>query len=127
MAASATTVNSKTVVFINGDLTVNANITASLATGGVVSITQGNVAVDPAVTKLDGVYLFSGTFNDGGGALALAGNGSLLQTGSTNGFTFGRTATGTAAENWTYEPKYLDLFKKILSTASYSWKELPPQ
>ncbi|MBI3558853.1 hypothetical protein HY085_00485 [Candidatus Gottesmanbacteria bacterium] len=122
---SATTVNSKTVVFVNGDLSINTNVTVG-ANGGAVFVTNGNVAVDPTVTRIDGIYIFNGNFNDGASASQLNGNGSLLGIG-TGSFTFGRTYTGGAAESWTYEPKYLDLFKKILSTASYTWKELPPQ
>lgn len=121
------TINSKTVIFANGNLAAGANVTVGNS-GGAVFVTNGNVTVDPAVTRLDGVYVFTGNFDDGVSASQLRGNGSLLGIGAGT-FNFSRTYPDTSgpAEAWTYEPKYLVLFKNILATASYTWKELPPQ
>lgn len=128
--------NKRVVVFVNTNLNITGNINVSPTdnNSGLVVIVNGNITINDAVTQLDGLYIFSGTLNTNSGATLsnpLAGYGSLIGTGA-SAFTLRRTygTTGAAAnpaELWTYQPKYLWLFRNILTQPSYSWKELPPQ
>lgn len=140
--------NGKNIIaFINGSLQVN------ITTGSPVGISipntnynasavfvmnnpsgqNGDLLVQSTVVELDGLYIFPGTFNDsydapGGVNRLLTGYGSLINTGS-SAWTLFRTvpvATGPG-EKWTYQPKYLYIYNNILSSAKYSWSELPPQ
>ncbi|MCL4390573.1 LamG domain-containing protein, partial [Patescibacteria group bacterium] len=125
------------IVFVNGNLTVAGNIIVDHAsqTAGIVFILQdnpiSNLSINSTVTNLSGIYIFKGSFNDnadnGSVTSQLSGYGSLINTGSVT-LTPGRAPTGGAAGwSWTYEPKYLTLFRNVLTVTQYTWTELPPQ
>lgn len=115
------------IVFVDGDLTVTGSVIGG--GGSVVFIINGGLSVDSSVTVLDGVYLFSGAFDDGVSALKLTGHGSLLQTSTNQNFGFTRTVPVTTgpAEEWFFEPKYLWTYRNVLTSPRFTWKELPPQ
>lgn len=135
----------KIVVFVNGSLTVNKNICdnscSSAPTDTASSIVfilnnyqptdKGDLTLLPTVTRLDGVYIFPGAFDDGGGAAQLVGYGSLIGTDSNYNLGDGllRTfSTGSApAEQWFYQAKYLSHYKNVLATPTYTWSEQLPQ
>lgn len=129
------TASKKAIVFVNYSLLVNSQIVVSNTNdAGLVIAVNGNITVADTVNQLDGLYIFNGQFNSNSGATLtnqLTGNGSLIGTGTgpiVFSRTFGTTTpTANPAESWTYQPKYLWLFRDILVTPSYSWKELPPQ
>lgn len=123
--------NRKIIVFFAGDLTVSANITTTHTNQSISSIIfilggTGNLTLAPTVDKLDGIYLFPGDFDDGGGTLALTGYGSLLNLG-TNPLGFNRLVGNAASEKWVYQIKYLPLYRSILSRPGLTWSELTPK
>ncbi len=139
--------NKTVVAFVKGSLNTLQNITVNSSSGLVMVLDNanpsggtdyklaGNLYVDPAVTELSGFYVFPGAFNDiytsnlnANTGLQLVGYGSLISTNS-QPLGFGRNydkALGPA-EKWYYQPKYLSIYKNILATPRYTWKEIPPQ
>jgi hypothetical protein len=151
MLASTSLTTAKTIpsglrmiVFVNGSLTVNADIKTTntdsvssivfvLNNAGALDV--GNLTVTANVGSLDGVYIFPGAFNDGDDTASpkqLVGHGSLLSIGQTTGTPsdlgagFVRKYDGGPSESWIYEPKYLTVYRTILATPSYTWSELVP-
>lgn len=108
------------------------NVTVDTASG-IVFVVKGSINVLDTVSQLDGLYIFSGTFSDQNtSTTTLVGHGALIGTGA-SAFTrtalasgFARPGSGGFGEKWYYEPKYLDMFKNIISRPTYTWKELPP-
>lgn len=108
------------------------NVTVDTASG-IVFVIKGDVVAHDSVSQLDGLYIFSGTFSDqNSSTTTLVGHGALIGTGA-DAFTrtslasgFARPGSGGFGEKWYYEPKYLDMFKNIISRPTYTWKELPP-
>lgn len=125
--------NKRMVVFVNTNIAISAGgiaIDPANNSAGIVFVVNGNIDAT-AANRVDGVFIFSGQFITGSSNTnQLTGQGSLIGTG-TNPFsftrTFGTTGTANPAELWTYQPKYLWLFRNILVRPSYSWKELTPQ
>ncbi|MCL4397470.1 hypothetical protein M1403_00325 [Patescibacteria group bacterium] len=126
--------NMRIIVFINGSLTVNKNITTGTGNSSIIFVQNnpdafnpGNLTLSPSVSQLDGVYLFPGSFDDGAGLGALVGNGSLLAFGNSDlGLNRAVSDNSLPAERWIYQPKYLTIYQNILSRPSYSWTELTP-
>ncbi len=139
--------NKMNIVFLDaggGDLAVRNDL--ALEGGekgaGLAVIVNGGVKIPDAqagvVTKLDGLFIFSGSFSDGGDSLVaasarkpIAGNGALLGS-SDLAFVpgFRRNYTDGAkgpAEIWIYDGKYLDLLKTVLGRGRIFWQELPPE
>jgi len=123
MAVSA---DVKVVAFINGSLTANGNVTTSTGNSSAIFILTGDLTVNSAVTRLDGIYIFPGVFSDGFSANQLTGYGSLLNTG-TLPLGFQRYFTPGPAEQWFYQPKYLNIYKNVLATPKYTWSEQLPE
>lgn len=120
-------INVRVIVFINGSLDIGtgANIQTSTGTSSIIFISNGDLTVNSTVTRLDGIYIFPGVFSDGSSANQLTGYGSLLNTG-TLPLGFQRYYTGGPAEQWFYQPKYLNIYKNVLAVPKYSWTELLP-
>jgi len=103
--------NAKVIVFVKGNLTVNGNVTADVPRSNSIVFVlnnsgggDGNLSLSSSVGQLDGLYIFPGNFNDGGGNNPLAGRGSLIATGNSLGSGFTRTYTtcNNPAQQWTY-------------------------
>jgi hypothetical protein len=127
--------NAKVIVFVKGNLTVNGNVTADVPRSNSIVFVlnnsgggDGNLSLSSSVGQLDGLYIFPGNFNDGGGNNPLAGRGSLIATGNSLGSGFTRTYTtgNNPAQQWTYEPKYLIHYKNVLALPAYTWSEKLP-
>lgn len=130
------------LVFVPDSLEVSANVTVAQNSSSSIlfalnkGTTPGDLLVDDAVVSLDGVYVFPGQPNDvydpalnGNPNFRLTGRGSLISL-SASPFILGRNNAGGgggAGEVWTYEPKYLVIYKNVVATPTYSWIELPPQ
>ncbi len=125
--------------FVDGDLTFSANITVtqSSLTSGLMGIVKGDLSVtNPNTTSLlDGSYTFGagpagGTFYSGvSSTTPLTGHGQIIGLGA-NAFTplsLTRTINNQAGETFLFDPRYLVLFKKVISAPKYHWKELPPE
>ena len=125
-------------IFVNGDLTLNANVGSPVNTSGLAFVVDGNLIVDSAVTDLAGLYVFSGNFNDNLSTTdTLTVDGMVIGTsedpitGPFNlgaGSTLARTPTApdTPGEDFNYNGKYLVLFKDLLARPKVKWLELPP-
>ncbi len=108
---------------LNVDSDIKAPSTNSKAV--IVTITNGDLKVGGSVKNFDGVHLFSSNFSDSNSDKQLAGFGSLLgnETGLTDGFM--RKYDGLS-EKWSFDGRYLDLFKNVFSRPGFFWEELPP-
>jgi len=141
--ASPVTISRAVIVFSPANVTVGSGmeVEADLAvaagnTSGLVAVVNGDLTVDSAVGTLDGVYIFNGDFADGtgNGNLALTGSGSLVSL-SSGGFPGGgakglirqMSLSSLPGEVFTYQPKYLLLFRFALALPPVTWRELPPQ
>ncbi len=142
--SSAKSITNKTlVVFVNGSLEVQNNVTIdpSYGSGAIFVLnnpdvsnpaTSGNLLVDSPVSRLDGVFDFPGFSYDtqGGGntGTKLVGYGSLLSIGG-QALNLNRTFDSTVgpAEEWYYQPKYLKMYQNVISSPRFLWQELTPQ
>lgn len=130
------------VYFIQGDLTINSNITDTSTTGTLTFVVSGNVTVASAVTRADGVYAFGGFFNDNpssnatqaltvnGALLGLAGASPSSNTGTFSngsviglGRDLGTNNSTTPAEVIVYQPKYLARVASFLGSSTFTWEE----
>jgi hypothetical protein len=116
-------------VFVNQDVTISRNIQSDGNTSGIAFVVDGNVTVDPAVSRLDGAYIFSGTLDTGNDAVTstpLVTSGMFLGTKATD-WKLQRSISDsvTAAETFKFHGKYLDLFKNVLSRPAINWTQLP--
>lgn len=126
----------KILVLVNGNLTfspgvnVTVNSTGNSALAFVLGANSligaiGDLTVSNTTSRLDGLYIFPGTFNSGSSTTQnLVGGGSLLGTSSSTSFSLGRNINNAFGENWTYQSKYLDLFKNILARPNVKFQEI---
>lgn len=123
--------NANLVFFVDGDLTVNNNVTDTSNNAGTLTfVVSGNINVGTAITTMDGVYIFGKQLSDpGNGATSLTVHGSLigLSGNSDASFKLDRSVTNnntTPAEIIYYQPKYTYILRDALSSGStYSWTE----
>ncbi len=130
--------SASTIYFVDGNLTVSQNIIDDTNASSITFIVQGDIIVQPNVTRLDGMYIFAGSFSNGVGDQAITTKGSLIGLGGKNpSNATGRFHTGSAsgfqrdlgtgnnnpAESIIYQPKYLHLVNSLLGGSSLSWQE----
>ncbi len=142
--------NRRILLFVNSSLTINDDITVDSSVANnpwsslmvildVAGGSPGDLTVPATLQRLDGFYVFPGAFRDGAtNQYRLVGTGALINTGSSgmaspNGFqrtinTDGPDADAIidSSEEWTYNSKYLYLYKDVLTTPTYVWKEEAP-
>lgn len=122
------------VVFVNSATDPTGTpVNLTLAPGGsvrtgansmIVWIVSGNVTIDSSVNQVDGFWLSSGTFNDGGGTTQLTISGGVASYG---GVTLSRRNSNTSlpSEVISYNPNIL-LLAPVLGTSIYTWNEVSP-
>ncbi len=112
-------------LIIEKDLEVDANNSNSL----FLAIVNGPVITKQEVKQADGVFVFNGKYSNGGGNLGIKGLGSLLGSGEalSAGFIRNLPKSSGPAENWTYDGRYLNMFKNVLSRPGFLWQELSPE
>lgn len=131
-------VNKTLLVFVDaqspGGLTITDDVTIDPAapTGALAAIVNGSLSVDGSVKQLDGLYVFSGSFDDHNTDTQIAGVGSLIGPdisafASPHGLVRKYNATPQAAEKWTFDSRYLALYGNLLARPHNSWKELTPE
>jgi len=143
-SVSGTPPSGNTVWFINGDMTINNNITfnpLTASTDTIIFIVSGKVTVNTIVTRIDGVYIAGGTFQDTTDGINISGN--QLEV---NGAVYAKTmslarklgvgascVTGSPCTNAAqpgeiikYDPKYLISLNTLLGSPGVSWKEVAP-
>lgn len=124
--------NSKIVIFVNGNLTINANINAPNGQNGVIFVVSGNVTIGGDVTTLNAAIVADGTVSVNG---ATAATQTLNYTGSIAGYSgvvinrdlpLDQDATNPAL-NLVYDSRYVQNFQNLLGTTSASnWQEVAP-
>ncbi len=126
----------KVVLVVNGgNLTIAGNITIQnpgqgtfIAEVAAQGGTGGGIAINPAVTTLNGIFLADGTTTTGTGAVALSVTGSFVSHG---GITLQRDLGGalnatTPAEKFTYDPRLIFTIPNSLNISRIVWKEVAP-
>lgn len=122
--------NKLLILYINGDLNINANITLP-DNSGIVFVVKGNLNIAGQVTQSDGFYLVDGvvntTDNSGSGSPLVIHGGVFV---SQNGRIFGTSRqihdANIPSEKIIYEPKYLINFAKGLGHIGITWREIAP-
>jgi len=136
----------KVILYVNGDLTINGNITLTPGTGFFMAIVNGNINVNPtvgggAVPNLEGIFFANGTFDTGTsgtgdsqlnvrgvviarGALTANGDG-----GAQKAFNLQRDLASnedTPAEEFTYGPDLVLNYPAFLGERKLTWREVAP-
>jgi hypothetical protein len=131
-AASAWAIGAteQTVLFVNGNVTINSNI--AIASGGFFAIVaNGNITLDPAVTELHGIYIASNTtgnavFHSGSGAEQLVVTGSVIA----DNFALERDLVSLNAaapgEIFMFNPQLLFTMPDTMKETPYIWQEVAP-
>lgn len=125
------------VIFINGSLSINGNITGT-TDKGLVLVVGGDVNIASGVTQIDAVLISQGTIYTAGAECSLPPpatpgtdsqlivNGSLISLESTQPIKFCRklSSSTSPAEIITNQPKYLVILRNILSDTYQKWSEI---
>lgn len=135
--------NETGVVFVSGNLNFTTNYTYGTPLTGTVFVVNGNINIDPAVTRIDAVLISSGTIYTAGAGCSLAINpgtnsqlvinGSLISLSEDNKIEFCRKLgeTGTKkdstdpAELINHQVKYLVILRDLISETYQKWSEIP--
>lgn len=133
------------IVFVEGNLDISGNYcygaanclsaTPPAANIGTVFIVQGNVNIDPSVTRIDAIIIASGTIYTAGASCAkssvitnpLTIYGSLISVVQSTHPHFCRTLAinNQPAEKINHQVKYLVILRQILSDTFQRWSEIP--
>lgn len=124
------------IVFIDGSIYINGNITATDPTKGLVLVVKNNINIDSSVTRVDAVLISQGTIYTAGAgcpansvpssALTIYGSLISLNQGSTPNIKFCRTLSDNSqpAEKIILQPKYLVILRNIYSETYQKWSEI---
>ncbi|MFZ2199440.1 MAG: hypothetical protein WAV40_01485 [Microgenomates group bacterium] len=118
----------KYIIFVNGDLTINANIT--VASGGFLSfIVKGNLTVTPSVSNIQGLYVMDNNFVTTSGAsdTQLVVDGSVVAWGSLNlGRDLVANNSNSPAELFNYRADLLSSMPDKMKSFVMQWSEVVP-
>lgn len=140
---TATIGNNKTILFVNGNLTIGGRITLTKGQGFFGAIVKGNINISSSVTHtgqkfpensgpgLEGIYLADGTINTGTtgtGDDQLYARGSLV---GLDGVNLQRNLSGSdddthPAEFIEYAPDLVFTFPRDLLRQGIVWREIAP-
>lgn len=132
------------IIFINGNLNIDYDLI--LASGNsAVFIVSGNITVKSTVTRVDGIYIAGGTFQDTSNETDITGsqlviNGAVYGSNVSlirklgQGATCAHDPNTPATCNNTddpgevifFDPKYLIALNDLLGSPGVSWKEVAP-
>lgn len=127
--------SSTAVVFIDGNLSINGNITGA-SNVGLVLVVGGKITIASGVTRIDAVLISAGKIYTADAdcshtspvtASQLIVNGSLISLDATNNIEFCRTLlTGNInpAELINNQPKYLVILRSLYSASWQKWSEI---
>ncbi len=115
---------SKVAIFlITGTLEIKNNFTIA-SDESVVFVVSGNIEVDPSVTRIDGLFMDSGSFTVAAGSDQLVVNGMVYTTNMSLNRTL-RSFT-TPAYKFIYQPKYVITLLPYLGRSQVNWQEAAP-
>lgn len=129
------------MVFVEGVLNINTNLTHADENAGLVLLSKGDIVIAPSVTRIDAVLIAGGKIytagadcikntvtesSPGAPIQQLKIYGSLITLDSNNNIQFCRSLANnnTPAETITQQPKYLVILRNILSTTLQKWTEI---
>lgn len=134
-----------TIIFVDGNLTIDKDLTyATTANQGLVFIVNGAINITPSVRTINAVLITFGDFcsnydptksppwpspcSSSGGDNQLTINGSVISLNYNKPPKFvrdlGSGNVASPAEQVNYEPKYLVIFKDLLSSDQSYWSEI---
>lgn len=125
---NVTSADPEYIIFVNGDLRINANIT--VANGGFLAfIVKGKITVDPAVTTLQGLYVMDDNFvtekKASGNDAQLDMQGSVVAWGSVDlRRDLGNSNLSMPAEKFTYRPDLLTNMPEKMKSFVMQWSEV---
>jgi len=121
------------IIFINGDLNINANLDLGRP---VVFIVKNNVTIAPSVTEVKGMFVVDGNFNTGTTGnqatdVQLTINGSVaaaLTPGAKLNLErkYSVAAGNQPSEKIFFDPKYLYILADFIGTGNTSTEETTP-
>lgn len=126
--------NGNNVFFIDGNLTIDGNLKLAAADTATI-IVRGNITVEPAVTRIDGIYVAGGIFNSSNvNGAQLVINGAVYAGTANLGRTLAASGCGVflcdnavhPAEIINFDLKYLVGLNTVLGSTAISWKEVAP-
>ena len=122
-------VNQKLIVFVDGDLNINGNISVG-SSGFVMFVVSGNISIGPSVDSVSGIYLTNGQFKTGtlGKRQDIKG---ITVTGSVvalNGVKLERSLNNntTPAEKFIFSPSLILQIPYNFSQRNFNWREVNP-
>jgi hypothetical protein len=117
--------NGNAILFVGGNLTINANIGPGCNYNGgrIVFVVSGNINVASSVSTLNGYFVTNGTFDDGTSSTQLIINGGLAAFGQ---ISFNRTYSAGPAEQIDFDPGYLWYFRDLIGDTKVVFREVAP-
>ena len=121
--------NRKVILFVDGNLTINGNITLDDGEGFFGVFVSGDIIISPTVTSLEGLYLTDTGFETG--SLGPDLDAPLLVRGSVasyGGMSLQRDLAddSSPAEIFEFAPDQLLLFPESLGYSRTRWTEVAP-
>lgn len=119
--------NRKVIYFIDGDLTINGNITLNDGVGFVGFFVSGDIIINPIVTSMEGIYLTDQDFTTGQGSSQFHLRGSLTALGNlvlSNQRDLANDSN--PAEIFEFAPDQILLFPQDLMFKRVKWTEIAP-
>ncbi|MBI3955529.1 hypothetical protein HY338_03725 [Candidatus Gottesmanbacteria bacterium] len=115
--------NKVAIFLISGSLNVKNDFTIA-SDESVVFVVSGNIEVDSSVTRIDGLFMASGSFSVAAGPDQLVVNGMVY----TKNMSLSRTlrSFSTPAHKFIYQPKYVITILPYLGRSQVNWQEAAP-
>lgn len=130
---SAQNINTKTILIVDGDLTINERVNiANPSNDFFMAIVNGDIIVSPTLSgpptpQLQGLFLSQGSFNTGAGVNPLLIEGSVAGLGGVNlGRDLGANNANTPGEEFLYDPRLFLNYPESLLKDSIIWREIAP-
>lgn len=132
--SSNITVDKTGIIFVDGNLNINTNLTHTSNSAGLVFVVKGNVNIASTVTRIDAVIISTGSIYTAGAgcttnsvtAGALTIYGSLISLDANDKIKLCRTLANNnaAAEIVKQQPKYLVILRDLYAEILQKWSEI---
>ncbi len=121
--------SNKVILFVNGNLTFNSNMTrlnVTNASGFLMVVANGNITVSGATAFIDGIYV-GNNFSTGNSSTQFSVYGSVIANGTIN-LQRDLLASNqtTAAETFNYIPAFLLRIPSDFNQRIIRWREVAP-
>ncbi len=116
-----------TLIFVQGNLRITANLAYNRPT---VLIVKGTIAVDPGVTEVNATLISDKSFNNGIGTSKLTVNGSVISmldaAAGDPGTHLSRNVSGTESERLVLQPSHFYYLNDYAGISTTTYKEERP-